>query len=141
MVSSALLSVLLDERASRTRRHVPVDGAHLVAGHVFAHFFEVHAPAPEHRVELSGQGVGGEPACANIDETDLFQDLLIFSSMVTHLRVGQRGENLGDQIVGLDVLRLCLVGEAEPMSQHIRGQSLDVGWNDVAPPVHEGPGA
>jgi len=54
--------------------------------------------------------------------------------MVTHLRVGQRGENLGDQIVGLDVLRLCLVGEAEPMSQHIRGQSLDVGWNDVARP-------
>ena len=72
----ALLPVLLDERAPGTRRHVPVDGAHLVAGHVFAYFFEIHAPAPEHRVELSSQGIGGKPARANIDETDLFQDLL-----------------------------------------------------------------
>ena len=89
----AFLSVLLDERASRTRSHVPVDGAHLVARDVFAHLFEIHSPAPEHRVELSGQGVGGEAARANIDETDLFQDLfdILFHGRTPTGWVARRG--------------------------------------------------
>ena len=67
----ALLAVLLDERVAGARGDVPVDGAHLVAGHVLAHLVEVHAAAAKHRVKAAGERVGGEAPRANVDAPHL----------------------------------------------------------------------
>jgi hypothetical protein len=39
----ALLAEAFHERAAEAVRHIPVNGAHIVAGHVFAEIFEIHA--------------------------------------------------------------------------------------------------
>ena len=62
----ALLGELLDERAAGARRDVPIDGAHLVAGAVFAHLVEVHAAAFEHRMICAGQTVVDHAARADL---------------------------------------------------------------------------
>jgi hypothetical protein len=51
----AFFDKLLHERPAGPCRHIPVDGAHIVAGHVFAHGVEVDATAFEDTVVLAGE--------------------------------------------------------------------------------------
>ena len=70
----AFLDELLHERAAGPRGHVPVDRAHFVAGHVFAHRVEVHAAAFEDAVVLTGERIGHEPVGADFDLPHLLED-------------------------------------------------------------------
>ena len=62
----ALLGVALHVRLAGPRRHVPVDGAHLVAGLIEPHLGELH-PAPlEDALVLAGEEVRHEVADVRI---------------------------------------------------------------------------
>ncbi len=61
-------------RVAGARRHVPVDGADVVADHVFAHFGELHAAAFEDRVILAGEHVVHDAARGDLDALDFFED-------------------------------------------------------------------
>ena len=51
----AFFDELLHKRLSGACGDVPVDGAHFITGHVFAHGVEVHATALEDAVVLPGE--------------------------------------------------------------------------------------
>ena len=70
----AFFDELLHERPASPRSHVPVDRAHFVAGHVFAHGVEVHAAALEDAVVLTGERVGHEPLGADLDLANLLEN-------------------------------------------------------------------
>ena len=53
----ALLDKFLDVRRAGAGGDVPVDGADVVAGHIFAHLVELHALALEDGVVLPGEHV------------------------------------------------------------------------------------
>ena len=71
----AFLGEFLDERAAGAGGDVPVNGPHFVAGDVFAHLVEVHAPALEDRVVFAGQGVVDEAAGADFELPHPAQDV------------------------------------------------------------------
>ena len=71
----AFLGELLDERPTGASGDVPVNRAHFVAGHVLAHFVEVHAAAAEDRVILAGQRIVDEPAGPDLDLANFLQNV------------------------------------------------------------------
>ena len=71
----ALLDEHLDERLSDPRRHVPIDGANLVAGLVRAHFAEGHAASLEDRVVPAGEGVEHRAPGGDLDPADLADEV------------------------------------------------------------------
>ena len=70
----AFLDEFFDEGMVHPRGDIPVDGAHVVAGLVFAHLVEVHALAFEHAVVLARERLGHEAVGANLDLADFFED-------------------------------------------------------------------
>ena len=58
----AFLGEFLHVGMPEPRGHVPVDGAHFVAGLVFANLLKVHAPAFEHATVLAREGSFHKPA-------------------------------------------------------------------------------
>ena len=72
----ALLLVDLDVGRARTRRDVPVDVAHVVAGTVLPHFGKRHAPSAESRVVLSGEDLVRQAACLDLDFADPSQNIV-----------------------------------------------------------------
>ena len=71
----ALLDEFLDERMVHPRGDVPVNGAHVVAGLVFAHLVEVHALAFEDGMVLARERFGHDAVRANLDLPDFFENL------------------------------------------------------------------
>ena len=70
----AFFNELFHERPASPRSHVPVDRAHFVAGHVFAHGIEVHAAAFEDAVVLAGERVGDESLGADLNLANLLEN-------------------------------------------------------------------
>ena len=50
IVSSRSSVNFLTNGLAGARRHIPIDGSHFIAGAVFAHLIEIHAPALEYRM-------------------------------------------------------------------------------------------
>ena len=71
----AFLDELLDERMVHPRGDVPVNGAHVVAGLVFAHLVEIHPLPFEDAVVLACERFGHEPVRAQLDLPDFFENL------------------------------------------------------------------
>ena len=70
----AFLGEFFHERAAGAGGDVPVNRPHFVAGDVFAHLVEVHAPAFEDRVVFAGKRVVDQPACADFELPHPAQD-------------------------------------------------------------------
>src|SRR4029077_2904303 len=70
----AFFNELFHERPAGPRSYVPVDRAHFVAGHVFAHGIEVHSPAFEDAVVLTCERVGDEALGANLNLANLLEN-------------------------------------------------------------------
>ncbi len=75
----ALFAVLLDERAARARRRVPVDRADVVARLVFAELVEVHPATAEARLHAAVERVVAEAPRADLDAARLLGDALVIA--------------------------------------------------------------
>ena len=73
----ALLDELLDVERAHARGHVPVDGAHVVAGLVLAHLGELHAAPLEDRVVGAADPRLEDGAGADLDAPDLREGLAV----------------------------------------------------------------
>jgi hypothetical protein len=71
----ALLDVALDVGLAGARGDVPVDRAHVVAGHVRAHLVELHAAALEDRQVRAGHHVRDLATGHELDALDLAGEL------------------------------------------------------------------
>ncbi len=123
----ALFGEFLDEGPAGARRDIPVDGAHFVAGAVFAHFVEVHAAALEHRMIFAGQAVIDHAAGADLQLPHAAHDGFGgLGGIGRHAlsRNGQGVENLMDHVLGGDVLGLGFVGHGDAMAQHVQAMLL-----------------
>jgi hypothetical protein len=71
----ALLHETLYIRSAHARGDVPVDGANVVAGLVFAHLVELHPLSLEHAVVFAGEDVVHHAARRDLDAPHFFQDV------------------------------------------------------------------
>ena len=129
---------------------VPVDGPHLVAGDVFAHLVEIHAPALEDRVILAGKRVIDQAARTDLKLPHPAEDFLgssvfiivvpfIFPAAVS--RHGQRVENFLDDVVRGDVLGLGFVTYGHAMAQNVGRKLLHVLRRHITPAIEKCGGA
>ncbi len=70
----AFLHIFFDEGMVHPRRHVPINGADIVARLVFAHLLEVHALPLEDAMILPAERLGDQPRGAQLDLAYLLKD-------------------------------------------------------------------
>ena len=75
----AFLLEHLDVGVRQTRRHVPVDAAHVVAVLVFAHLAEHHAATLERRVVLAAEHLLRQPPRLDFNLADLLYYIFVHS--------------------------------------------------------------
>ena len=116
---------------------VPVDGADVVAGDIFADFVEFHAAAFEGGVVVAGEEVVDGVAGADLNAPNFFDEF--FGVEGGHgLGYGDFGENLVDECVGGEFFGFGFVGDDEAVAEDIGGDGFDVLWGDVSAALHEG---
>ena len=74
-VELALLAILLDVRRVHARRHVPVNGADVIAGLVLTDFFEIEPRAAKHASVRPQEGLVGQDPRLDLDLLHHAQDL------------------------------------------------------------------
>ncbi len=72
----ALLLELLDVRMAEAGRDVPIDGTHLIARQILAHFFKFHPMPLENGMVLAAEHVRDFTVRADFDLPDFFEDFL-----------------------------------------------------------------
>src|ERR1700734_1399231 len=139
----ALLGEFLDEGTAGASRDVPVDGAHFIAGAVFAYFVEVHAAALEHRMVFAGETVVHEPARADFQLPHATHDGLGgLGAVGRHARsgYGKGVENLVYDVLGGNVFGLGFISHGDTVTKYIQGNGLHVLRGHIVTAVEKGDG-
>ena len=128
------------------RGDIPVDGPHLVAGQIFAHFLEFHAPSLEDRMILSAEHVRDFTVRADLDLADFLENLAwdhlarpiqsqrhrdSVSPCFTKLRHRHFVKNPLDHVFARHFLGFGLVADNHAMTQHVHADGFHVLRRDV----------
>ena len=151
----ALLVELFHERAPwNACRHVPVDGADVVARDVLADAVEIQPSAAEHRPVMAGQRVVDQAPAPDLDPANLLHDAgqtfaIAGRRALRSLMTCSFGPPSGnrdlvqdspDHSVGTGLLRLGFVRHSDAVAQDVWRDSLHVLRGHVAAALQEGAG-